>query len=84
MIEIIGLDGRDFSDRCHAPNLGILAVRFEVDGLGLLEERLDERGYAADGGRRPLSLPPWGDFDALNVRSPDGALIQFLAPADSP
>ena len=30
MIEIRGLDGYDYADRCDAPNLGILAVRFEV------------------------------------------------------
>jgi catechol 2,3-dioxygenase-like lactoylglutathione lyase family enzyme len=78
MIEIMGLEGRDYSDRCHAPNLGLLAIRFEIDSLNLLDERLAARGYAADGERRDVHISPYGPSEVRNVRTPDGALIQFL------
>ena len=84
MIEIMGLEGRDYSDRCHAPNLGILAIRFEIDSLEVLETRLDARGYPPNGPSQPLRLPPYGRFDVLNVTTPDGALIQFLERAEEP
>ena len=84
MIEIIGLEGRDYSDRCHAPNLGILAVRFGIDGLDLLDERLAARGYAADGDRHAVHISPYGPFELRNVRTPDGALIQFLGTGPAP
>lgn len=81
MIEIMGLDGRDYSDRCHAPNLGILAIRFEVDSLDALESRLEARGYPPAGARGALRLPPYGRFEVLNVTTPDGAIIQFIERA---
>ena len=84
MIEIMGLEGRDYSERCHAPNLGILAIRFEIDSLEMLEARLDARGYPAAGPAQPMRLPPYGRFDVLNVATPDGALIQFLERAAEP
>lgn len=84
MIEIMGLDGRDYSDRCHAPNLGILAIRFETDSLEALSARLDARGYSPAGAAAPMRLPPYGRFDVLNVTTPDGALIQFLERAAQP
>lgn len=84
MIEIMGLDGRDYSDRCRAPNLGILAIRFEIDNLDVLDARLDARGYSPTGAAQPLRLPPYGSFDVLNIMTPDGALIQFLERAAEP
>ncbi len=84
MIEIIGLDGHDYSDRCHAPNLGILAIRFGIDRLDMLDERLAARGYAADGERQAVHISPYGRFELRNVTTPDGALIQFLESEPAP
>ncbi len=77
MIEIMDLDGRDYADRCRAPNLGILAVRFEVEDATALISNLAERGVGVDTATL-MSLAPYGDFMGLNVTTPDGALIQFL------
>ena len=84
MIEIMGLEGRDYSERCRAPNLGILAIRFEIDSIEALEARLESRGYPAMGEAMPLRLPPYGRFEALNVSTPDGALIQFIERSAAP
>ncbi|MEM8816052.1 MAG: hypothetical protein AAGE85_09500 [Pseudomonadota bacterium] len=78
MIEIMDLDGRDYSEGCRAPNLGILAVRFEVDSLDELAETLHVRGGEELGGIVDLELMPYGGFAAVSVYTPDGALIQFI------
>lgn len=78
MIEVMDLDGRDYSDRCQAPNLGILAVRFEVEDLDELAATLAQRGQQPGDKAVTLKLAPYGTFEVLNVTTPDGALIQFL------
>ena len=81
VIEIMGLDGNDYADRCHAPNLGILAVRFPVDDVGAAKSLIESRGWPA-GDTRRLSVAPYGTVDAFDVRTPDGALVQFFEVVD--
>ena len=81
MIEIMGLDGYDYADRCHAPNLGILAVRFPVDDVGRAKSLIESRGWPAGEARR-LSVAPYGEIDAFDVRTPDGAIVQFFQVLD--
>ena len=81
MIEIRGLGGRDYTDRCDAPNLGILAVRFEVQDAAAAAEEIRARGWPI---HRPLSradveLP--GLVDIFSIKTPDGAIIQFYSNA---
>jgi len=78
MIEIMDLDGHDYAERCDAPNLGILAVRYPVDSVRRTE-------YQVKGQDWPLSLPlsraqiqPYGSVRMLAVKTPDGANIQFV------
>lgn len=77
MIEVMGLDGNDYADRCHAPNFGILSVRFPVDDLDAVRETLAERNWPASEVRE-FELEPYGRQRVTNVRTPDGATIQFL------
>lgn len=81
MIEIMDLDGRDYAARCHAPNLGILAVRFDVPDLSALAATLERRGRIETSPSTDLLLPPYGRFRGTSVRTPDGAIIQFLEAA---
>lgn len=76
-IEIDGLEGRDYADRCHAPNLGILAVRFEVEAVDVARSMLDRRGARAIGDTYRYALPPYGDVRGFRLATPDGALIEF-------
>jgi hypothetical protein len=78
MIEIMGLEGRDHSERCHAPNLGILAVRFPVEDAEAAMQTVVERGWAVDKPLRTVDLPPWGAVRLFDVKTPDGAIIQFF------
>ena len=81
MIEIMGLDGNDYASRCHAPNLGILAVRFPVEDVGGAKSLIESRGWSA-GETRRLSVAPYGTIDAFDVRTPDGAIVQFFQVLD--
>ena len=78
MIEIMGLEGPDYSDRCHAPNLGILAIRFPVEDLDAARELIEVRGWTIDRPVREFALPPYGKVRLFDVKTPDGAIVQFF------
>lgn len=76
-IEIDGLEGRNYADRCHAPNLGILAVRFEVGAAADARSLLEGRGASEIGDTYRYALPPYGEVQGFKLATPDGALIEF-------
>ncbi len=78
MIEIMDLDGRDYAAGCRAPNLGILAVRFEVDDLDSLRETLEARSQMDIASSHTYSLEPYGVVETIELTTPDGAAIQFF------
>lgn len=80
MIEIMGLDGNDYADRCHAPNLGILAVRFPVADVQRARAAIEQRG-ASVGAIRDVVIRPYGTLRMFDVTTPDGAIIQFYEVA---
>ena len=77
VMQIVGFDGRDLSERAVPPNLGILSVRYPVNDLRayrkLLASRDIEPAYAAEA----VPVSGIGTLDLLAVRSPDGALTEF-------
>ena len=81
-IELMGMSGFDYSDRCRAPNLGTLAVRFEVEDAGEAAERIRNRGWAIRNGIAPVRLEPYGDVELFSVETPDGAIVQFYSAID--
>lgn len=82
MIEIMDLDGRDYAERCNAPNLGILAVRFPVadtkDALYAIAERGGRIQLFASG----VEIAPYGKLRMFTVKTPDGANVQFYEHLD--
>ena len=78
MIEIMGLYGNDYADRCHAPNLGILSIRFPVADVAAAAETLRERGWTSS---EPsvIEMHPYGRASVIDVRTPDGAIVQLFA-----
>ena len=82
MIEIRGLEGHDYTDRCDAPNLGILAVRFEVEDAAAAAAEIQSRGWPI---YRPVArtdLERLGLVDIFSIKTPDGAIIQFYSNAN--
>ena len=78
MIEIMGLDGNDYADRCHAPNLGILSVRFPVADVAAAAETLQDRGWSSSG-PSTFEMQPYGRVEMIDVRTPDGAIVQLFS-----
>lgn len=75
----IGLDGRDFSDRAEAPNLGHLALRVPVENLDRFEKNFVAKGGTITTPARAIELPPYGKVRILGVKAPNGARIEFFA-----
>lgn len=81
LIQNVDMHGRDFSDYCVAPNVGLLCQRFPVD---------DAEDYAAEIGARggtlyidltTYEIAPLGAVTAFSVRTPDGAIVEFYQAA---
>ncbi|KRP17959.1 MAG: hypothetical protein NWS22_01860 [Porticoccaceae bacterium] len=81
MIEMMGLDGADYSARCTAPNLGILAVRFRVDSAKVAADKIQARGWKISEPLMKVTIKGLGDVMLFSVKAPDGAIIQFYSPA---
>ena len=79
MIEMMDLTGNDYAERCRAPNLGILAVRYPVDDAQATAAILVERGARLQSEPAKLELAPWGKVSLFTVDTPDGAAIQFFS-----
>jgi catechol 2,3-dioxygenase-like lactoylglutathione lyase family enzyme len=79
MIEIIDLEGHDYADRCDAPNLGILAVRFPLDDAAAAQATLEDRGWPIESAHQPIVVEPYGSINLFAVKTPDGAIVQFYS-----
>jgi hypothetical protein len=75
----VGIEGRDFSSRAKAPNLGILTLRVPVDDLAAFEKDFAAKGGQIADKRRALDLVPYGAVEILSVIAPNGARIEFFA-----
>ncbi|MDJ0655215.1 MAG: hypothetical protein QNJ40_13720 [Xanthomonadales bacterium] len=78
MIEVMDLEGRDHADRCAAPNLGILAVRFPVESADAAAEEIQARGWSLETEPQTVEISPYGQLELFSVRTPDGAIVQFI------
>lgn len=77
LISFEGARGRDFSERAHPPNLGMLMLRFPVVGLDALAARLRQHDVDVVGEIDSVMLPPYGIVRLLAVRGPEGMWLEF-------
>ncbi len=77
-IEIDGLEGRDYSGRCIAPNLGWLSVTYEVEDAEAALGIIRSRDWPIAIGVHDQARTGIGAVRSFSVRSPDGALIEFI------
>ena len=80
-IEIDGLDGFDYAQRCQAPNLGWLSVTYPVDSVEAAKAMIVSRGWAIEQDIYAAERPSFGDLKLFLIKAPDGATIEF-AEAD--
>jgi len=76
-IEIIDIQGNDYSESCNAPNLGILTARFVIDDLSRLERRLEKKKWPFERSKTAVNIQPYGVTNVIDLKTPDGANIQF-------
>ena len=77
-IEFMDLEGRDYSDRCLPPNLGILAIRYPVNDAKRAANLVGDRGAAILFSPEDVNVPPYGVETNFAIRSPDGAIIELF------
>lgn len=77
MIEIMGMQGYDHRDRCDAPNLGTLALRFPVKDLDTALALIEERQWPVTLKPTQATIFPYGETEIFSVKTPDGALVSF-------
>ena len=78
MIEVMGLDGFDYSHQCEAPNLGILAVRYPVDDIDAAKVLIVARGVCLCRDTSTGEFGEIGEVELFSVKTPDGSIMQFF------
>ena len=76
MIEFMDIKGLDHSDKCQAPNLGLLSIKYPVEDINQTVKALKERGQESII-LNQVKLKPYGDIAILSLSSPDGAIVEF-------
>ena len=77
LMQFVGLEGRDLSERAVFPNLGIVALRFPTEKLDAHVAAARAAGYRA-GTIVSLDLPGWGKVRMCDLRSPDGVISELI------
>ena len=78
MIEVMGLEGFDYSQQCEAPNLGILAVRYPVDDIDAAKALIEARGGSLWRDTSTVELGEIGEVELFSLKTPDGSIMQFF------
>lgn len=77
IIDIPEIHGRDHSQRCAAPNVGILSVRFEVPDIEKAKQMVVNRSWPIKQDITSVDLKPYGELKLFSIQSPDGAIVTF-------
>jgi catechol 2,3-dioxygenase-like lactoylglutathione lyase family enzyme len=81
LIEIVGWEGRDYSERAMAPNVGLLALRLPVASVDDYADAILARGGALHVAPCSAEIAPYGEVRLFSVRAPDGAILEFYEEA---
>ena len=76
MIEFMDIKGLDHSEKCHAPNLGLLSIKYSIEDMQQTLGMLKSRGLQSVDVNE-IKLQPYGDISIFSLSSPDGAIIEF-------
>lgn len=81
LIENVDMHGRDFSEHCVAPNVGLLSQRFPVSDAEGYAAEIVARGGSLYSDPSMYEIAPIGSVTAFSTRSPDGAILEFYTPS---
>ena len=82
VMQVVGLTGKDFSQRARAPNLGLLAFRVPVPALAEFQRQFEARGGTVEQAPQTLQLAPYGEVEVLTVRTRNGSRLDFFTPLE--
>lgn len=77
VMQIEGFTGLDVSGEARLPNLGIISVRYPVEGLQAWRKQLESRGVTVDYAASGVTIGAIGKVDLFAVRDPDGNITEF-------
>jgi predicted enzyme related to lactoylglutathione lyase len=78
LIQNLDMHGQCWDQACVAPNVGILALRFEVEDAVAYAAEIEGRGGALFAPPSRVQVEPHGSLTCFSVRSPEGAVIEFF------
>lgn len=79
LVEFMDLEGDDYAANCHAPNFGILSIKFPVISVKSTKQELTNRGFSENPDISKITLAPYGDINIVSIKTPDGANIEFYS-----
>ncbi len=77
LLQLHGAEGRDFSARAHAPNRGLLSLKFPVTDWQAFLAHIDRQKITPIAGPQTIHFAPYGDVPSLILRAPEGAWLEF-------
>lgn len=78
LIENCTMRGRDFTEHCVAPNVGLLSMRFPVTDAAAQAAAITARGGTLYAPLARYDIAPFGPVTAFSIRAPDGAILEFF------
>lgn len=81
VMQIKGFTGRDVSSEASLPNLGIISVRYPVDGLKRYQTKLESRNVELEYSAEHVRIGGLGTVNIFAVRDPDGSITEFYEAA---
>jgi hypothetical protein len=79
-----GVTGKDFADRAHPPNLGVLSYRIHVPDLTAYAGTIASRGVEPRVPLTELTVAPYGKVRQMVVVAPSGAWLEFFETVTAP
>ena len=77
-----GATGSDFSGRTSMPGRGIARLRFPVEGLSTLVDRIEDAGFPVHAQGQGLPLSGVGKVNVAVVEAPGGTMIELYEISD--
>jgi len=80
-VELIAFDtctGADFSEQTRFPNLGSGSLRFPVENITVLFDRVKSKKATIISSLTKVPMAPYGECFTFTISSPDGAWLEFF------
>jgi catechol 2,3-dioxygenase-like lactoylglutathione lyase family enzyme len=77
LMQFVGFTGRDYAEFASPPNLGIISVRYPVQGLDKYRAKLAAKGAAIAYAANDVPVAGIARTDFFAIRDPDGNITEF-------